>query len=225
MSPSVARHLKRIHTQCVALACCLLFLAGGVARAETDLSMESAHDVNEGALHFLDTPPIKPVHHHRNHISIDAVSLKTGWVTLTQCHDYLDPVPLAQITFREGYVQDLRVTSFTHIGQAWIEGASVQLVDVEPGASLCLTAQTRALRNNGSGYFTLLSGPYMRKFLDGYYPMRVTLDIDYPAQVLQLIDIDPSAQPGLTIDEQPGVIVMNAVFEGELKMLIQFEKP
>jgi hypothetical protein len=46
---------------------------------------------------------------------------------------------------------------------------------VEPGARLCLSAQTRALRNTGNGYFNLVNGPYMRKFLDGYYPMRVTL--------------------------------------------------
>lgn len=207
-----------------ALAFCLPSLLTGGAQAETDLSMESAYLVNEGVLHFLETPPAKLVHHHYNRISIDANSMKSGWVVLKQCHEHLDPVPLAQITFREGYVRDLKVDSFTHIKQAWIEGASVQLVDVEPGARLCLSAQTRALRNNGNGYYNLTNGPYMRKFLDGYYPMRVTLDIEYPAQMLQLIDIEPNAQPGLTLLERPGAIQMEAVFEGKLQTLIQFEK-
>jgi len=94
---------------------------------------------------------------------------------------------------------------------------------VEPGARLCLSAQTRALRNTGNGYFNLTNGPYMRKFLDGYYPMRVTLEIDYPPRTLQLIDISPQAQPGLILDARSGAIRMDAFFEGELQTLIQFE--
>lgn len=199
-------------------------LALASALAETDLSMESAHDVNEGVLHFLEHPPAKLIHHHHNRILIDADSLNSGWVTLRQCHTNLDAVPRAQITFREGYVRDLRVEAATRIKQAWVEGATIQLVDVEPGARLCLLAQTRAFRNTGNGYFSLTSGPYMRKFLDGYYPMRVTLDIDYPAKMLQLIDIAPQAQPGLILNARRGAIHLDATFEGELNTLIQFEK-
>jgi hypothetical protein len=212
-------------SRCYVLASCLFVLVVGRAQAETDLSMESADAVNEGVLHFLEKPPTKQLHHHHNRIRIDANSLSTGWVSLSQCHDHLDPVPLAQITFREGYVRDLKVDSSTHIKQAWIEGPSVQLVDIEPGARLCLSAQTRALRNNGNGYFNLSNGPYMRKFLDGFYPMRVTLEIEYPAQMLRVIDIEPNGQPGLKLDESPGLIRMDAVFEGKLQTLIQFEKP
>ncbi len=186
--------------------------------------MESAYLVNEGVLHFLEPPPAKMFHHHQNRIHIDTNSLNTGWVTLTQCHDNLDPVGRAQITFREGFVRDLKVAEASNIKQAWVEGASVQLVDIAPGARLCLTAQTRALRNNGNGYYSLSNGPYMRKFLDGYYPMRVTLTIDYPAKSLQLIDIAPGIQPGMKLVEVSGNISMDAVFEGELKTLIQFEK-
>lgn len=199
-------------------------LSVSLAHAAADLTFESAEDVNEGSLHFLETIPDKPLHHHQNHIRIDSDSLSSGWVSLSQCHDNLDPVPRAQITFREGFVRDLRVDTFTHIEDAWIEGASVQLRNVERGARLCLSAQTRALRNNGNGYFNLLNGPYMRKFLDGYYPMRVTLEIDYPAKTLQLIDIAPQSQPGLILNATRGAIHLDATFEGELNTLIQFEK-
>jgi hypothetical protein len=181
--------------------------------------------VNEGSLQFLEAAPAKPIHHHQNRIRIDDDSLRSGWVGLSQCHDHLDAVPRAQITFREGYVRDLKVDSASRIGHAWIEGASVQLSNIEPGARLCLSAQTRALRNAGNGYFNLRNGPYMRKFLDGYYPMRVTLEVDYPTQLLQLIDVEPTAQRGLTIDDRPGALRMDALFEGKLLMLIQFEKP
>jgi hypothetical protein len=200
-------------------------LSAGPANAATDLSFESAALVNEGSLHFLETAPTKPVHHHQNQIVIDRDSLDSGWVSLTQCHDHLDAVPLAQITFREGYIRNLKVDSAVRIEEAWIEGASVQLRNVEPEARLCLSAQTRAFHDTGNGYYNLTNGPYMRKFLDGYYPMQVTLDIRYPAELLNLIDVTPPAQPGFALDERPGFIRVDTLFEGELQTLIQFEKP
>lgn len=199
-------------------------MSATLAHAATDLTFESATDVNEGILNFLQTPPAKPIHHHQNVFRIDADSLDSGWVHLLQCHDNLDAVPRAQITFREGFVRDLRLDAFSRMESAWIEGASVQLVNVQPGARLCLSGLTRALRHTGNGYYNLYSGPYMRKFLDGYYPMRVTLDIEYPAQFLRLLDISPPEQPGFQHIESPGSIHLDAVFEGELSTLIQFEK-
>jgi hypothetical protein len=200
-------------------------MAINLAHAADDLSLESAGSVNEGALHFLDAPPAKPVHHHQNRIRIDSASLASGWVGLSQCHDQLDAVPRAEITFRDGYVRDLRIDSASGIGKAWVEGASVQLQHVAPGARLCLSAQTHALRNTGSGYFNLANGPYMRKFLDGYYPMRVTLEVEFPVGMLRPIDVSPAPQPGLTLAEQAGRLRLDALFEGELNVLIQFERP
>lgn len=207
--------------------CALLLsalLAIGPAHAQLDMALESAASVNEGKLEFLETVPIKRIHHHQNQIRIDAGSLNSGWVHLSQCHDNLDAVPRAQITFREGFVRDLRVVSFDRIADAWIEGATVQLRNIERGARLCLSAQTRALRHNGNGYYNLLSGPYMRKFLDGYYPMRVSLAVDYSPEQLTLIDITPAPQPGFKVKEAPGGVGLDALFEGELMIQIQFER-
>ncbi len=186
--------------------------------------MESAEAVNEGVLRFLETPPATPVHHHQNRIRITAASLRSGWIDLWQCHDHLDAVPRSQITFREGYVRRLKVDTSSRIGRAWVEGPSVQLKDVAPGARLCLSAQTRALRDTGNGYYSLSSGPYMRKFLDGYYPMRVTLDVRYPPAELHLLDVSPPRQPGLAHDEAPGRLHLDSRFEGELRVLFQFER-
>jgi hypothetical protein len=196
----------------------------GAAAAATDLDFASAETVNEGSLTFLAAPPARAVHHHRNRIRIDADSLATGWVHLYQCHDHLDAVPRAQITFREGYIRDLKVESFASIGEVWVEGASVQLSGVRKDAQLCLSAQTRALRDRGQGYFALQNGPYMRKFLDGYYPMRVTLDVEYPASLLRVLDVSPPAQPGLALGDTPGQLHIDALFEGELVTLVQFER-
>lgn len=199
-------------------------LCAGGSHAD-DLLFQSADAVNEGPLHLLETTPDKPVHHHQNRIRIESDSLASGWVALAQCHDNLDAVPRAQITFRKGYVSDLKVEQSRGIGEAWIEGASVQLRQIAPGSRLCLSARMRALRDAGGGYFNLVGGPYMRKFLDGYYPMRVTLDIDYPQAALRVVDVSPQSAPGLALQERPGHIRMDALFEGELFTLVQFVRP
>ena len=185
---------------------------------------KSASEVNEGELTFLTIPPGKPVHHHQNRIRITEDSLASGWTELEQCHDNLDAVPRAQITFREGFIRNLRVVESEAIEEAWVEGPSVQLREVQPGARLCLAAQTRALNNSGSGYYTLNNGPYMRKFLDGYYPMQVSLRLEYPAKLLQIIDISPMAQEGFDIIEKAGIVNIDTLFEGELRTQVQFER-
>lgn len=185
---------------------------------------KSIAEVNEGELNFLTVPPAKPVHHHQNRIRITEESLVSGWTELEQCHDHLDAVPRAQIIFREGYIRNLRVLETRAIGEAWVERASVELRDIRPGARLCLAAQTRALNDSGNGYFTLNNGPYMRKFLDGYYPMHVSLRLEYPAKLLQIIDISPPAQAGFEVTEKAGILNIDTLFEGELRTQVQFER-
>jgi hypothetical protein len=191
---------------------------------DTWFNSNGAAGVNEGELTFLATPPAKPVHHHQNRIRITPDSLISGWTELEQCHEHLDAVPEAQITFREGFVRNLRVLESHGIGKAWVEGSSVQLQGVGPGARLCLAAQTRALTDSGSGYFTLNNGPYMRKFLDGYYPMQVSIQLEYPAQLLQVIDVSPAEQQGFHISQRAGVVNIETLFEGELRIQAQFER-
>jgi len=202
----------------------LVLVAGTQAASGDDFDMRSADTVNEGTLHFLEAPPATAVHHHENRVRVTADSLRSGWVELQQCHSHMDAVPRSQITFREGYVRGLAIDTFSGIGRAWVEGASVQLENVAPGARLCLSAQTRALRNTGNGYYSLSHGPYMRKFLDGYYPMHVTLDVAYPAAALRLLDVSPERQPGFAHDEAPGRVKLDTHFEGELRLVFQFER-
>lgn len=185
---------------------------------------KGAGEVNEGMLTFLAMPPSRPVHHHQNRIRISEGSLAGGWTDLEQCHDNMDAVPAAQIAFREGYIRNLRIVESRAIGKAWVKGHTVQLQGVAPGARLCLAAQTRALIDSGSGHFSLHSGPYMRKFLDGYYPMQVSLTLEYPPHLLRVVDIFPAAQPGFRISQKAGSIKIETFFEGELRTLIQFQR-
>lgn len=55
--------------------------------------------------------------------------------------------------------------------------------------------------------------------------MRLTLEVEYPPELLSLIDISPPTQPGLIHEKSPGAIRLDAIFEGELQTLIQFETP
>ena len=182
---------------------------------ETDLEA-----INEGELEFLDPPPDKPVHHLTNHLTIDSASLKDGWVGLRQCHENLDAVPDAEIVYRYRAIRDLRVTSSTGIGKAGIEGQSVQLKDVDRGAGLCVAAEVRILEREGEGY-VLRNGPFHRRFLDGYYPMHVTVTIDHPTG-LQNTSVSPSAQPGLAVERSDGELTLDAWFAGRLEIEMRF---
>lgn len=215
------------------LAALIVALLPLVATAEATMNQQEqddwfnskgANSVNEGALTFLSAPPAKPVHQHQNHIRITPGSLASGWVELRQCHENLDAVPAAQISFRKGSIRKLRVLEARAITRAWVKGASVQLKDVSPGARLCLAAQTLALKDSGGGAFTLNNGPYMRKFLDGYYPMRVSLQLEYPAQLLRVIDISPASQPGFQVSQKNAQVNIESLFEGELRIQVQFER-
>ena len=95
------------------------------------------------------------------------------------------PVPRLCITATDSGSAD---HSSGNIEQSWVEDNTVQLRNVQENARLCVQAWTRALKSNGDGSYSLRNGPFMRRFLDGYYPMRVSMQIDYASSGLQLID-------------------------------------
>ena len=187
-----------------------------------DDSEERAMAVNEGKLEFLSQIPDKPAHHSHNTFILDNNSLKTGWVKLTQCHSQLDAVPETQIVYRYRRMKNLRIESFSNISKAWVEDNSVQLEGIQSGARLCIRAEVGILNILPDGSFILKNGPFHRKFLDGYYPMQVTLDILFPSESIRFESITPQAQSGFTVRKKEGEIHVNAWFEGELTTGIRF---
>lgn len=173
-------------------------------------------DVNEGQLVFLATAPEKIPHHHHNSLTIYPHSLADGWVGLEQCHYNMDKVPLAQIVFRPERIRDISITHKQNIEKAWVEGPSVQMENVQAGARLCLRAFTRSLARNADGSYTLTNGPYMRKFLDGFYPLRVSIDIFHADTSLQLVRHTPTEQDGLKVERKDHSLHIDTVFEGQL---------
>ncbi|MEW6764262.1 MAG: hypothetical protein AB1344_00565 [Pseudomonadota bacterium] len=183
--------------------------------------LEQARQVSEGELRFV-TPPGQPVHEHHNRVLLDRQSLRTGVVRMEQCHVNLDAVPATAIVYNRDTLQSVRIVRHTGIGRAWVDGPSVELRDVRKGAKICLLAETRALENHGDGRHTLRFGPYMRKFLDGYYPMRVVNEILYPGHPLVLLAQSPPADSGFRVDHVSGGLRYDVWFEGRLEVSLDF---
>ena len=205
--------------------------AGEPSEAELEAWLESddpmppsvsTDGVNEGKLVFLASPPNKKVHHHSNQLVIDADSVQSGWIQIRQCHENLDRVPRAQILFNRERVRDIEILSSQNIEQSWVEKNSVQLVNISDKALLCVKARSRALVAQKGGKFLLSSGPFMRRFLDGYYPMRVSMDVDFSNSGLQLVSVLPLGQQGFEIQRRQGHIIFNALFEGQLRTKLMF---
>ncbi len=208
--------------------CCAL-LAGTLASAQNTADKRLAAErwfledepdtsqVNTGDLEFFDpAPPGGPFHHHANRLTLTADTLESGWVRLEQCHDNLDAVPRTEVVFRDGKARGLVVVESRNIGRAWVESNRVQLRDVGKQARLCIAGELRLVRSVSDGGYLLRSGPYMRRFLDGYYPMRVSLQIDLAGLPIRIDGVQPVAQPGfeVRIDEQG--VGIDALFAGRL---------
>jgi hypothetical protein len=157
---------------------------------ENEAALEQrAREVNEGELTVLDRPPEAAAHHHQNRLMITVQSLSDGWVTMYQCHSNLDKVAASQIVYNKDRIRDIKVLSSQNIGSVRVEGHTVQMKDIAAESKICISADKKALsRDNGRYYLKL--GPFMRRFLDGYYPMHVELEVCYPA-FLQLLSSSP----------------------------------
>ena len=206
---------------------CLALLAVTMTGAGADepdpfLLDADTDSVNEGVLVLLPVPPDGPVHAHTTRITLLPASLRDGWAQLDQCHTQLDEITRAQIVYRHGRVRNLAVVSTHGIGQARVEGASVQLEDVSSAASLCVRAESRVVHRLAPDRFVVRNGPFMRRFLDGFYPMHVTLDIRLPPGDWQLVKSVPAAQPGFTVVYDDNGLVAEAWFEGKLETEFHF---
>jgi len=180
--------------------------------------------INEGELVFLKKKPELEPHQARHTITILPGSLKDGWVTLNQCHANLDVMPAAQVVFQGKRVRNLKILSSTNIGKTWIEDKTIQLKNVQKNATVCLEVETKALWKNTDGSYTLKTGPYQRKFLDGYFPMRLLLEVNYPENRLTFKQSTPKIQAGFSVTHDNGIIKVNALFEGLLYTQLLFNK-
>ena len=213
----------------IAALCCAPLAASSANDAswfdQAEAEEARLRQINAGTLEFHAKTPDTRIHRLHNRLDIDAESLESGYAQLHQCHENLDPIRRAEVSYRYKSMKGLRLESWEGIGRAWVEGDSVQMIEVAEGARLCIRAQVGVLHSRDGGAYLLRSGPFHRRFLDGYFPMRVTLDIRYPESLLRFVSIEPAPQPGLALTERPDGLQVDAQFSGMLSLEIHFQKP
>ena len=182
----------------------------------------SIEDVSEGELRFLTEAPAKPVLHSLNKLTVFVSSLDDGWVAMSQCYQNLDPVAEAEVIYDYKSMRDLKIVKHKNIGATQIIGHSIQLTNVQKKAELCVMAMVRILYQNADGSYSLINGPFHRKFLDGYYPYHLTLEVIYPVSSLKLKHTLPAEQPGFNVKKQDGKLLLDCLFEGILNVEIVF---
>ncbi|MCU7941341.1 MAG: hypothetical protein KZQ87_01545 [Candidatus Thiodiazotropha sp. (ex Cardiolucina cf. quadrata)] len=209
----------------------LLYLLPWCATAEEepfefpDEDLESTIEaVNEGDLEFLLTPPAESVHHHINRIRISEGSLHDGWVELQQCHRHLDAVPHLEIVYHPKRIRHIKLLRAENIGTSRVIDSRIELRDVRHGASLCLQAESQSLHRSGPHSYQLRNGPYMRRFLDGYFPMQLTLQVDFPADKIRFIAMHPLPLDTGYARLRDDRIYWNGWFQGKLFTEIDFQR-
>ncbi|MDD5389065.1 MAG: hypothetical protein PHD37_06950 [Gallionellaceae bacterium] len=197
-------------------------LCAQAAPSEEELFFKNISEVNEGDLRFLAEAPDRLVHHHQNRITLTPDSLVSGWVKLEQCHQHLDPVPNTQIVYGQDRIRALRITRAENIERAWVDENSIQMENIRHDALICIEAESRALLNDGPSAYVLRNGPYMRRFLDGYYPMRVTMTVSLGDSGLRFDSLTPPSQPGFNLHVSQVEVGYDTWFEGKLTTAIRF---
>jgi hypothetical protein len=208
-----------------------IFLCSILSEGHADISANSFPDedpfdkieaINEGELELLPNPQTKGHYHHENFIEITPASLSDGWIGMRQCHHRLDAVSLLEIVYHPQRIRKIEIVSNRNIGSSRVIDSKVELRDIQPNAKLCLKAESRALHRQDDGRFILRNGPYMRRFLDGYYPMRLTVTIDYPQDILKLKSVTPDSPQRLKHEAKQGKIQWDAWFQGRLFTEFEF---
>ena len=131
-------------------------------------------------------------------------------------------VPEAEVVYRYRAMRGLHIVSTRNIGQAIPAERSVQLRDVQQDASLCIRAEVQILYTRPDGSRLLRNGPFHRKFLDGYFPFHVRLEVRYPPGALRYLGASPEPQAGFAVDSSEGRVTIDSWFAGTLNIEIGF---
>lgn len=185
-----------------------------------------AQEVNEGKLEFIPAAADKPEHRQSMQITLTDETIESGWALVTQCHDNLDRVERLEIVFHKDRVRNLQVTEYSNIQNAWAEDQRVVVRNVQKDSRICLRAESRIFHRLVSDrhqpMYEMVNGPFMRRFLDGFYPLTLSLNVSYPNERLRLLDIQPSPQPGWKVSYDANRIFLRGRFEGKLSTRLRF---
>lgn len=181
-------------------------------------------EVNEGELTFIEPVTDKKILHSAKELTISESSLKTGWVDLKQCYRNISPIPETDIVYRYKQIRNFKIVSYQNIGKAYAEGQVVHLQDISADAYICVTAQVNIIEQKGPGIFVIKSGPYYQQFLDGYYPYRVSLIVNFPDDLVRVSGVSPPSQPLFNVRAGEHQLAIDTWFEGILTIKIEFQR-
>ena len=168
-------------------------------------------------LRFLLEAPDSTPHHHQNQITLTESSLEDGWVELRQCHSHVTAIRRMVIVYNEATTDALQVESTRGVEAARAEKDRVDLRGVERDAEVCINARMRILEDVGDGVYELANGPFERKFLDSYLPMRVTLAVSWGELDMRLEETEPREQEGFEVVRSDHGFMVDTLFKGELR--------
>ncbi len=217
------------------ILCSLLLSWAGGSVAEFSqqqldwLDSEDEHPaqvVNEGRLIFIAARADEPEHHQTMQIKLTEDTITSGWAVVTQCHVNLDRVERLEVLFRQGRVRNLQVVEYRNIRSAEVNGHRVEVQGIMADSRICLRSESRVLWPVGKAAdaqaYEMTNGPFMRRFLDGFYPISIAMEVHYPVDRLQLQSVLPVAQPGWEIRYDADRIFLNGRFEGKLVTKLRF---
>jgi len=187
---------------------------------DSDFNTES---ISEGELVFISPEKPESILHSQNQITVTEESIKTGWVRLRQCYANLVPAKELQVVYQYKLMRNLKIVSASNIEKVWVEDKTVQMHNVQNNAELCITAQVGIFYLNPDKTFTLVSGPYHLKFLDGYYPLHVSFAATYPGDRLRFTEMKPAHPLDMHPMLQAGKVSIDTFFEGRLIIKMNFQ--
>ena len=175
-----------------------------------------ALDATKSHARFSEPFSLETDYYMTNHIELGSNALQDGWGVLTQCHYNLDPVGKLQIVYNPDRTENIRIVSDDGIAMAWVEGPTVQLDDIKRGANICIEADTYALIERDDSY-VIERGPFMRRFLDGFYPLHVKLSVSWKDLPLIATNMSPPPQTGVYLEQSAEEVTIDYWFRGELR--------
>ena len=220
--------------KCALLIIAYIFIPGMVLAEPTREELEAwfnddsqlhpaEQNTNTGQLVFLAQPPGKPAPHSTHQLTVTPDSIKSGWISIEQCHKNLDAIEAVEVVYRYQQMRSLVIQNTRYIGKAWVEGQSIQLQDVKRGAELCAQLEARVFNQGEKGNYFLVNGPFQRRFLDSYFPMHVSLTVSYPHKQLRFTKIHPAPQAGFKVTSSENKLDIDTWFEGKLVIGVEFK--
>lgn len=197
-------------------------VAGVSAIAAAGDDLEWLSDIADEDFQPIDRPLDQTPFHHIKTLIVTADSLAGGWVHNHQCHRYFSVTPSLDIVFPTGKIRNITIADASNVGDVEVRGHTIQLKDVNEKSALCINSENLLLNREPGGVYRVTAGPFYYRFLDGYFPMEVSLQVQYPPSLLEVMRVVPGNRRGVEITRNDGEVRLWSRFEGTLWVQVFF---